>query len=336
MMSILNASAAPLLQVTNLRVGLRRGDRVLNAVDDVSFHINAGETLGIVGESGSGKSTTGLAIIRLTPKSSRNHLHGQVIFNGRDVLQMSEAEIRALRGREVSMVLQDPMASLNPVFTVGAQVAEGITTHQQVTRDELRSRVLESLRHVRIPDPESRVSNYPHQMSGGMKQRVVGAIAVSCRPRLLIADEPTTSLDVTIQAQYLKLLKDIQREFGMAMMFITHDFGVVARMCDRVCVLYAGQIVETATVRDIFHSPAHWYTAALIGGVPKLGRKIERLVSIPGAPPRLETMPTGCRFAPRCPNAQARCLREAPPTTELSPGHEIRCWYPRTEARAPA
>jgi oligopeptide/dipeptide ABC transporter ATP-binding protein len=327
------APSPPLLKVTDLRVGLKRGDRILNAVDGVSFHIDAGETLGIVGESGSGKSTTGLAIMRLTPKSSNRHLQGQVMFDGRDLLQMTDGEIRRLRGREISMVLQDPMASLNPVFKIGEQVAEGIATHQSITRRDLRSRVIDALRHVRIPDPESRVGNYPHEMSGGMKQRVVGAIAVSCRPRLLIADEPTTSLDVTIQAQYLKLLKDLQREFGMAMMFITHDFGVVARMCDRVCVLYAGQIVETASVRDIFRAPAHWYTAALIGGVPKLGRKIDRLISVPGAPPRLETMPVGCRFAPRCPNAQDKCRQENPPTTEIEPGHEIRCWYPRVEGR---
>lgn len=326
-----------LLEVRNLQVGLRRGDCVFNAVDGVSFHVDAGETLGIVGESGSGKTTTGLAMLRLTPKSSQPYLRGEVLFGGRDILQMSDDELRRLRGRDISMVLQDPMASLNPVFTIGNQIAEAVTTHGDHRRDhqrdhrraEVQRRVIEALRHVRIPAPESRVDDYPHQLSGGMKQRVVGAIAIACRPQLLIADEPTTSLDVTIQAQYLKLLKDLQREFNMAMMFITHDFGVVARMCDRVCVMYAGQIVETASVRTLFRHPAHWYTSALIGGIPKLGRRIERLVSIAGTPPRLENMPAGCRFASRCPNAQEKCTREAPPVTTLEAGHGIRCWFPR-------
>ena len=322
-----------LLEVRNLQVGLRRGDCVFNAVDGVSFHVDAGETLGIVGESGSGKTTTGLAVLRLTPKSSQPYLRGEVLFGGRDILQMSDDELRRLRSRDISMVLQDPMASLNPVFTIGNQIAEAVTTHGDHQRDhrraEVQRRVIEALRHVRIPAPESRVDDYPHQLSGGMKQRVVGAIAIACRPQLLIADEPTTSLDVTIQAQYLKLLKDLQREFNMAMMFITHDFGVVARMCDRVCVMYAGQMVETASVRTLFRHPAHWYTSALIGGIPKLGRRIERLVSIAGTPPRLESMPAGCRFASRCPNAQEKCTREAPPVTTLEAGHEIRCWFPR-------
>lgn len=325
-----------LLEVRNLQVGLRRGDRVLNAIDGVSFHVNAGETLGIVGESGSGKTTTGLAVLRLTPKSSQPHLRGEVLFGGRDILQMSDDELLRLRGRDISMVLQDPMASLNPVFTIGNQIAEAVTAHADHPRAEVQRRVIEALRHVRIPAPESRVDDYPHQLSGGMKQRVVGAIAIACRPQLLIADEPTTSLDVTIQAQYLKLLKELQREFNMAMMFITHDFGVVARMCDRVCVMYAGQIVETASVRTLFRRPAHWYTSALIGGIPKLGRRIERLVSIPGSPPRLENMPAGCRFASRCPNAQEKCTREAPPMATLEAGHEIRCWFPRTNEAQPA
>lgn len=324
----------PLLQVTDLRVGLPRGDRILNAVDGVSFHIDAGETLGIVGESGSGKSTTGLAVMRLTPRSSEPHLSGEVLFDRRDVLTMSALELRSMRGREISMVLQDPMASLNPVFTIGNQIAEGVRAHQQLTCNEVHRRIIEALEHVRIPAPASRIDDYPHQMSGGMKQRVVGAIAIACRPRLLIADEPTTSLDVTIQAQYLQLLKDLQREFNMAMMFITHDFGVVARMCDRVCVMYAGQIVETAPVRQIFSRPAHWYTAALIGGIPRLGRKIERLVAIAGSPPRLESMPSGCRFSPRCPNAKEKCVRETPPSIELDAGHQIRCWYPRPGSSA--
>jgi oligopeptide/dipeptide ABC transporter ATP-binding protein len=321
--------SAHLLDVRKLRVGLRRDDGVRYAVDDVSFHIDAGETLGLVGESGCGKSTTGLALLRLTPRSSWPHLHGEVIFDGRNVLSMRDDELRALRGRDISMVLQDPMTSLNPVFSVGEQIAESIRTHTNATAAEVPTSVIDALRRVRIPAPETRVNAFPHQLSGGMKQRVVGAVAISCQPKLLIADEPTTSLDVTIQAQYLDLLKDLQRESNMAMLFVTHDFGVVARMCERVAVMYAGQIIETAPVRELFRNPAHWYTAALIGGVPKLGRKIDRLISIPGAPPRLDAMPNGCRFAPRCPNAQARCREEAPPVTRLDATHELRCWFPR-------
>jgi len=320
---------AHLLEVRDLRVGLRRDDEVFYAVDNVSFHIDAGETLGLVGESGCGKSTTGLALLRLTPRSSWPHLHGQVLFGNRNVLTMSDSELRAMRGRDISMVLQDPMTSLNPVFNIGEQIAEGIRAHTTATAAELPGRVIDALRRVRIPAPETRVTAFPHQLSGGMKQRVVGAVAIACQPKLLIADEPTTSLDVTIQAQYLNLLKDLQRESNMAMMFVTHDFGVVARICDRVCVMYAGQIVETAPVRELFNNPAHWYTAALIGGVPKLGRRTERLVSIPGAPPRLENMPTGCRFAPRCANARARCREATPPVTHIDAAHEVRCWFPK-------
>jgi len=329
-------STAPLLDVKDLRVGLRRDDRVLYAVDGVNLRIERGETLGLVGESGSGKSTTGLALMKLTPRSSWPHLHGQILFDGRDVLSMNDSQLRALRGRDISMVLQDPMTSLNPVFDIGDQIAEGIRIHTHVPERELPERAIEVLRRVRIPDPATRLRAYPHQLSGGMKQRVVGAVAIACQPRLLIADEPTTSLDVTIQAQYLDLLKGLQRESNLAMLFITHDLGVVARMCDRVAVMYAGQIVETAPVRELFHRPAHWYASALIGGMPKLGRKIDRLISIPGAPPRLDSMPTGCRFAPRCPNVQARCREAVPDVTQIGSEHSVRCWFPKVAASGAA
>jgi len=322
--------SAPMLQVKNLRVGWRRDDQVLYAVDDVSFDINVGETLGLVGESGCGKSTTGLALMRLTPRANDTQLEGQVLFEGRNVLSMRDQELRSLRGRDISMVLQDPMTSLNPVFNIGDQIAEGIRQHSASNGTDMRGRVIDALRRVRIPDAESRARAYPHQLSGGMKQRVVGAVAIASQPKLLIADEPTTSLDVTIQAQYLNLLKELQRESNMAMLFVTHDFGVVARMCNRVCVMYAGQIVETALVRDLFKRAAHWYTAALIGGIPKLGRNSERLASIQGSPPRPEEMPTGCRFAPRCPNVQARCREQSPPVVKIDHAHEVRCWFPRT------
>lgn len=322
-------TAAPLLNVQSLRVGLRRGEQVHYAVDDVSFQIAPGETLGLVGESGSGKSTTGLALLRLTPRSSWPHLHGQILFDGRNVLAMNDAQLRELRGRDISMVLQDPMTSLNPVFDIGDQIGEGIRVHTSASGTDLSNRIVDVLNRVRIPDPATRVHAYPHQLSGGMKQRVVGAVAIACQPKLLIADEPTTSLDVTIQAQYLDLLKSLQRDSNMAMLFVTHDFGVVAHMCDRVAVMYAGQIVETAPVRELFQRPAHWYTAALIGGMPKLGKKIERLISIPGSPPRLGKMPTGCRFGSRCPNVQSKCREAAPPTTPISTTHTVQCWFPK-------
>lgn len=320
-----------LLEVTDLSVGIKRNGRVFDIIDGVSFHIDQGETLGIAGESGCGKSTAGLAILRLTPRSSRPYIRGRVDFEGQNVMEMNEHELRRFRGRDVSMILQDPMSSLNPVFTIGNQVAEAITTHHLQGPAGVKQQVVDALRQVRIPSPEARVNNYPHQLSGGMKQRAVGAIAISCRPKLLIADEPTTALDVTIQAQYLQLLKDLQRELEMGMMFISHDFDVIASICDRVCVMYAGQIVETAAVRDIFRHPRHWYSAALIGGVPRPDRKIDRLVSIPGVPPSPERMPGGCRFAPRCPNARDRCRSEQPRLNATTNGHQVRCWYPRDD-----
>jgi oligopeptide/dipeptide ABC transporter ATP-binding protein len=321
--------STPLLQVNDLTVGFKRQDQMLHLVDGISFDVRAGETVGIVGESGSGKSTTALALMRLTPKSTWPHTTGQVVFDGRDVLQMNDIELRSLRGRDISMVLQDPMASLNPAFTIGKQIEEAFAVHHRCPKSERRTRAIEALRRVRIPAPEQRIDDYPHQISGGMKQRVVGAIALACEPRLLIADEPTTSLDVTIQAQYLDLLKDLQRESNMAMVFITHDFGVVARMCDRVCVLYAGQIVESAPVQTLFKNPAHWYTRALLDSVPQLHHKAERLISIAGTPPKVDARPSGCRFAPRCPNVQARCHTEAPPMQAVAEGHTALCWYPR-------
>lgn len=322
--------SAPLLQVKELTVGVKRHDRVLNLVDGVSFDVRAGETVGIVGESGSGKSTTALALMRLTPRSTWPFTTGQVLFDGRDVWRMNDAALQAYRGRDVSMVLQDPMASLNPAFTIGHQIEEALAVHARCAKSERRARAIDALRRVRIPAPEQRIDDYPHQISGGMKQRVVGAIALACEPRLLIADEPTTSLDVTIQAQYLNLLQELQRESGMAMVFITHDFGVVAKMCDRVCVLYAGQIVESAPVRVIFDKPAHWYTRALLNSVPQLQTKAERLISIAGAPPKAEERPAGCRFAPRCPHAQPRCHVEAPPMQSIDTTRSARCWYPNT------
>lgn len=314
-----------LLEVQDLKTYFVRNNSVTKAVDGVSFHVNEKETLGLIGESGCGKTLSSLSILRLVPKPGRI-VGGKILFEGRDLLTLSEKEMHQLRGRKISMILQDPMCSLNPVFTIGDQVGEAIATHSKLQRSELGARVIEMLNQVRIPSPEARVNCYPHQMSGGMKQRVVGAISISCRPRLLIADEPTTCLDVTIQAQYLELLKDIQRELGMALIFITHDFGIVANMCDRVAVMYAGQIVESAPVRDIFYQPAHQYTAALLKAVPKLETKIDRLTSIPGQPPRLDRLPIGCRFSPRCPRSEGRCVQEEPPLVTMGDDHWVKCW----------
>jgi len=316
-----------ILEVIDLKTQFVGKHSVVKAVDGVSFYVNDNETLGIVGESGCGKTMTCLSILRLVPQPKNHRITGKILFEGRDILTMGKRELRKLRGRDISMILQDPMMSLNPVFDIGDQIKEAIVTHAY-EKDGLTANVVEVLRRVRIPSPEMRVRDYPHQMSGGMRQRVVGAIAISCQPRLLIADEPTTSLDVTIQAQYLQLLKDIQRELGMALIFITHDFGIVAHMCDRVCVMYAGAMIESAPVRDIFKRPAHWYTAALIGGVPKLGTKIDRLVSISGYPPKLDRLPTGCRFSPRCANAKERCVQEEPSQVAVGEDHHVSCWYP--------
>jgi oligopeptide/dipeptide ABC transporter ATP-binding protein len=333
-----------LLEVRDLRVGFRSGDRVLYPVDGVSLQIEAGETVGVVGESGSGKTTLASALMRLLPKRDRPDLSGRVLWDGRDLLQISEAEMRALRGREISMVLQDPIASLNPVLTIGDQVAEAFTAHASahasMTAATLRGRVVAALQRLGIRDPEARCDDYPHQLSGGMRQRVIGAIAMATPPRLLIADEPTTSLDVTLAAQYLALLAQLQRDFQMALLLITHDIGIVARMCDRVCVMYAGQIVESGPVERIFGAPAHWYTAALVGSVAKRGRKPERLVSIGGVPSRPGDRALGCRFAPRCSNARALCLREPPWLTltasDNGASHAVRCWDPRMTPTAAA
>jgi len=321
--------ATRLLEVQNLKTYFIGKTSTVKAVDGVSFYVDEKETLGIVGESGSGKSLSSLSILRLVPKPG-HIIDGKILFEGRDLLTLSEKQIRKIRGEKISMVLQDPMTSLNPAFTVGNQIGESITTHLKYKGAALKARIIEMLKQVKIPSPETRIHAYPHQMSGGMKQRVVGAIAISCRPRLLIADEPTTSLDVTIQAQYLELLKELQREMGMSLIFITHDFGIVADICDRVAVMYAGQIVESAPVRAIFYEPAHPYTAALLQAVPKLETRVDRLTSISGQPPNPALLPPGCRFAPRCSRADETCRKEEPPLFAIEDNHHVKCWYPLT------
>jgi len=314
------------LEVDDLRTYFQTRWGTVKAVDGVSFTLRRGEVLGIVGESGSGKSVTMLSLMRLVPTPPGHIVGGKIILDGEDLLQMSEREMSKLRGSKIGLIIQDPMTSLNPVFTIGNQVSEAIKIHQDIPKKRVLERTLDVLRKVNIPAAESRVRDYPHQMSGGMRQRVVGAISISCEPTVLIADEPTTSLDVTIQAQYLRLLKDLQRDSNMALIFITHDFGIVAKMCDQVAVMYAGKIVEHGSVRDIFNQPSHPYTEALLASVPKLEEDVDRLYSIEGQPPTLHDLPQGCPFAPRCQYTMDRCREEYPPEVIASAGHSASCW----------
>lgn len=316
---------APLLSVRNLRTHFITEDGEVPAVDGVSFDLSAGETLGIVGESGSGKSVTSLSIMRLIPTPPGRIAGGEIIFNGEDLLKKSPAEMRKIRGNEISMIFQEPMTSLNPVFTIGDQIMEAIILHQKLSKKAARERAIEMLRLVGIPSPEQRVDEYPHQLSGGMRQRVMIAMALSCNPRLLIADEPTTALDVTIQAQILELLQRLQEEFGMAIIMITHDLGVVAGMVDRVIVMYAGKVVEEAPVKELFASPKHPYTEGLLGSIPKLHQTQKRLQTIEGVVPSPFNMPKGCRFHPRCKYAQPACEQAEPTLQELAPGHYAAC-----------
>ena len=319
--------AQPVLEVKQLQTYFfsAQGTRVVKAVDGVSFTLNEGETLGVVGESGSGKTVTSMSLLRLLPPAARI-VGGEIWFQGENLLTKSEREMRHLRGSQLTMILQDPMMSLNPLFTIGEQIAEPLRIHRHMRGARLMERIKELLRGVRIPSPEVRLREYPHQMSGGMRQRIVGAIGISCEPQLLIADEPTTSLDVTIQAQYLNLLKDIQQRSRLAMIFITHNIGIVAKMCDNVGVMYAGKLVERAPVRTIFNQPAHPYTEALLHAVPTLTDRSKRLWSIEGQPPDLANPPSGCPFNPRCPKAEDRCRREVPPEFQVGENHYTRCW----------
>src|SRR5262245_26622969 len=320
-------SPAPLLEIDNLSTHYvsARGTRVVRAVDDVSLSIRAGETLGIVGESGSGKSTLALTIMRLLPPAARI-AGGRMRFAGEDLLAKSDAEMQRVRGKRIAMVLQDPMASLNPLFTIGDQVAEPIRVHEGTGRSTAWSKARDLLKAVRIPSPETRLKQYPHEMSGGMRQRIVGAIGISCEPRLLIADEPTTSLDLTIQAQYLNLLRELQREHGLALIFITHNLGIVAKMCDQLAVMYAGRLVESGSVSRVFNAPAHPYTKALLNSIPRMSDRNHRLTAIAGQPPDLAKLARGCSFAPRCPQVFDRCRSEAPPTFAVGDGQMARCW----------
>jgi oligopeptide/dipeptide ABC transporter ATP-binding protein len=322
---------ANLLEVNHLKTYFftRRG--VVKAVDDVSFTVKVGQTLGVVGESGCGKSVTALSIIRLVADPPGRIVGGEINFNGENVLDKSQEELTELRGSKISMIFQDPMTSLNPVFTVGYQIAETVKRHRKgISHEQAWKRAVEMLDLVRIPDAKRRAKSYPHEFSGGMRQRVMIAIALVCHPQLLIADEPTTALDVTIQAQILDLMKGLSQEFGTAVMLITHDLGVVAGTCQHVNVMYAGHIVESAPIKQIFETPAHPYTVGLLNSIPRLDRKRgTRLTPIPGQPPDLLNPPKGCPYADRCPKVQARCRQELPQLTSVGRGEQVAaCFYP--------
>jgi peptide/nickel transport system ATP-binding protein len=315
------------LEVNNLQTYFftRRG--IVKAVDGVSFRVKGGETFGLVGESGCGKTITALSIMRLVPEPGGQIVGGEILLQGEDLVKKSQKEMREIRGNKISMILQDPMTSLNPVLTIGNQLTEAIRIHQHLRGRDLWGMAKKILQRVHIPSPEVLLKNWPHQLSGGMRQRVVGAISISCEPKLIIADEPTTSLDATIQMQFLLLLREIQEKTGLTMIFITHDFGIVARMCQRAAVMYAGRIVEKAEVRELFDGPRHPYTQALMKSMPKVEKRVERLASIEGQPPPLHHLPPGCIFAPRCSAEKNRCRTdEYPPTIEIGSGHSVSCW----------
>jgi oligopeptide/dipeptide ABC transporter ATP-binding protein len=318
--------STPVIEVADLRTHIVTRWGTIKAVDGVSFAVGEGETLGLVGESGSGKSMTCLSVLRLVPRPAARIVGGRVLLDGDDLLQKSAREMQRIRGKRVAMILQDPMSSLNPVFSVGMQVREPLVSYHGLAGRALKDRAVQLLGSVGISSPATRLRAFPHQLSGGMRQRVVGAMAISGPPRLLIADEPTTSLDLTIQAQYLRLLKELQDRHRLAMIFVTHNLGIVARMCDRVAVMYAGRIVEAGPVEAIFGAPRHPYTRALLESVPRLSESTDWLTAIEGQPPDLAALPPGCAFAPRCPRAMDRCRAEEPPDFTPAPGRSSRCW----------
>jgi peptide/nickel transport system ATP-binding protein len=326
--------AAAVLEADGLQTYLFTRAGIIKAVDGVSFSLRAGETLAVVGESGCGKSMTALTIMRLVPSPPGRTVAGTIKLGGRDLLQVDEAEMRGIRGNDISMIFQEPMTSLNPVLTIGQQIEETLRLHQDLSRGAARAAAIEMLRRVRIPEPAQRAREYPHQLSGGMRQRAMIAMALACNPRVLIADEPTTALDVTIQAQILALIADLQRQLGTALILITHNLGIVAEMAQRVIVMYAGRKVEEADVDDLFARPLHPYTHGLLGSIPHLAvigggpaEEAGRLQEIPGIVPPLNNLPAGCAFAARCAFADERCRAQYPPYEELRPRHRVACWH---------
>ncbi len=322
--------AETILELKSLRTAFYSEGRELVAVDDVSYSVRTGQTVGVVGESGCGKSVTALSIMRLVPDPPGKIIGGEILFKGENLANKSMSEMRKIRGNEISMIFQEPMTSLNPVFTIGNQIMESIILHEKLNRQDARKKAIEMLRLVGIPAPEQRVDEYPHQLSGGMRQRVMIAIALSCNPSLLIADEPTTALDVTIQAQILDLIAGLQKKLGMAVVMITHDLGVVAEVCDYVVVMYAGKVVEQGTVKDIFNNPSHPYTRGLLNSLPSYGGEIKhgRLDTIPGIVPSLTELPKGCRFQDRCFKRSDKCSTAEPSLAKVRDGHIAACYFP--------
>jgi oligopeptide/dipeptide ABC transporter ATP-binding protein len=327
--------AERLLEVKGLKVRFTTEDGIVRAVDDVSFELDRGKVLGIVGESGSGKSVTAMTLLGLT-RDKNTAFEGEVLYDGEDLLALPESRLRDVRGAEIAMIFQDPMTSLNPVYTVGDQIVEAIVTHEQASKKEAKRRAVELLREVGIPNPQQRVDDYPHQFSGGMRQRAMIAMALSCNPDVLIADEPTTALDVTIQAQILELLDRLRADFDSAVILITHDLGVVAEVADEIAVMYAGRIVERGSKRELFYDPQHPYTWGLLGSIPRLDRpKPKKLASIEGMPPSLINLPQGCKFRPRCPHAFDKCFEEPELVNRVEErGHLDRCWLSVEEKRS--
>ena len=323
-----NGHSGPILEVRNLKTQFQTQDGVVKAVDDVSFYVMPGETLGVVGESGCGKSMTGLSIMRLIPSPPGKIVAGEILFNGEDILRMSDDQVRSIRGNDIAMIFQDPMTSLNPVLTINRQISEALQLHMGMNKSQARERTIELLRMVGIPNAEERVDQYPHQFSGGMRQRVMIAMALSCNPKLLIADEPTTALDVTIQAQILDLMRTLQTERDTGVILVTHSMGVVAGMADRIQVMYAGHIVETASTEEIFANPRHPYTVGLLKSIPRLdAARKEKLEPIRGLPPDLIDLPDMCPFVPRCNYAREKCEQKNPPLLQVNEGHWAACWF---------
>lgn len=315
-----------LLEVKNLRTHFYTEDGVVPAVDGVDFSLRSGQTLGVVGESGCGKSITSMSIMRLIPNPPGKIVDGEILFDDKDIVKLSEAEMRKIRGNDIAMIFQEPMTSLNPVFTIGSQIIEAIMLHQKLNKKEAREKCIEMLKLVGIPRADEVLNDYPHQFSGGMRQRVMIAMALSCNPKLLIADEPTTALDVTIQAQILELMKEIKEKLNTAIMLITHDLGVVADMADYIIVMYAGRVVEEANVYDLFEDPKHPYTVGLLNSKPNLDKIVKRLDVIPGSVPNPLAIPPGCAFNPRCPHAMDICRKEMPSLDAIGNDRKVRCW----------
>ena len=316
-----------LLEIHELDTCFQTDEGLISILDHVSFNIGHGETLGVVGESGSGKSVTALSVMRLLPALTGKITHGEVLFDGKDLLKIGEGEMQKVRGKDIAMIFQEPMTSLDPVYTIGFQIAESMLQHEHISKTEARKRAIELLALVGIPSPEKRVDDYPHQLSGGMRQRVMIAIALSCNPKLLIADEPTTALDVTIQAQILDIMRRLKQDRDMSVWLITHDLSVIAEMCDRVIVMYAGRVCEMADVQAMFKRPMHPYTDGLLHSIPRMDKDENVLHVIKGSVPNLKKPPTGCRFHPRCDYATPECERETPRMREIEPGHYVACHH---------